>query len=48
MLAASEAEPFGTFLTVLEMSAELIFFLCVLIILAWTASLYEDFQHRHD
>lgn len=48
MLTASEAEPLGTVLTVLDMTAALIFFLYVLIILAWTALLYEEFQHRHD
>jgi hypothetical protein len=48
VLTAAEAEPFHAVLTVLNMSAELIFFLYILIILAWTALLYEEFQHRHD
>ena len=48
MQTAAEAEPFGTVLTVLAMSAQLIFFTYVLILAAWTALLYEEFQHRHD
>jgi hypothetical protein len=48
VLTGGDAEPYDTVLTVLDMSAELIFFLYVLIILAWTALLYEEFQHRHD